>query len=283
MFPKILHLTCKNKRNIGNPVWVYCYNKFRTMYSGYEIILYDNNDIYQIVSQHFPEHLQIIRSVSNGGAIADTFRYLILYLKGGIYADMDCEPLRHIDELFTDYIYYHGNNKNHNFSLVLSQANYYNTYNLQPCSQCEQISATGFNCKGHNLIDPETTQVIISNEFSKFFGNHGKQAGQCCQWFIIAQPGVGLFKSCYTQCIRNIESKKYLISIHNYTGPMMFSMMVREYMNKTELKITMLPPDVFCVGPHIPHTQNSFIRHHFTGSWHKEENSRKMKPLALVS
>ncbi len=46
--------------------------------------------------------------------------------------------------------------------------------------------------------------------------------------------------------------------------------------------ITILPPDVFCVGSSIPYTKNGFIRHHFTGSWHNEENRRKMKPLSLV-
>jgi len=31
-----------------------------------------------------------------------------------------------------------------------------------------------------------------------------------------------------------------------------------------------------------PYTKNGFIRHHFTGSWHNEENRRKMKPLSLI-
>ena len=89
MFPKILHLTCKDKHNIDNHIWRQCYEKFKKMYTGYEIILYDNQDIYKIVRENFPKHEEIIRSVQNGGAIADTFRYLILYLKGGVYADMD--------------------------------------------------------------------------------------------------------------------------------------------------------------------------------------------------
>ena len=28
MFPKILHLTCKNKNKIDNKVWIKCYEKF---------------------------------------------------------------------------------------------------------------------------------------------------------------------------------------------------------------------------------------------------------------
>jgi hypothetical protein len=45
MFPKILHLTCKDKNNIDNHIWRQCYEKFKKIYTGYEIILYDNQDI----------------------------------------------------------------------------------------------------------------------------------------------------------------------------------------------------------------------------------------------
>ena len=83
--------------------------------------------------------------------------------------------------------------------------------------------------------------------------------------------------------ISNIQSKKYLISVHDFTGPKLFSLIVNNYITKTDNNITILPPDVFCVGPHIQRTINSFIKHHFTGSWHKEEDRRKMKPMALVS
>lgn len=281
MFPKILHLTCKNKNNIGNPIWIKCYEKFKHVYSGYEIMLYDNNDIYNIVRQHYPEHLQIIKSVSNGGALADTFRYLILYLKGGIYADMDCEPLRHIDELFDNFIYYHGNNVDHKFSLTRLKADYHTTYNLNPCSKYDK-DTDNYLCKGHSIVNPENVDIVISNEFSKYFGKYGKKSGQCCQWFIIAKPDNELFKTCYMTCILNIKTKKYLKSVHDYTGPLLFSLIVNDYIIKTDIRIALLPPDVFCVGPDIPHTRNSFIKHHFTGSWHKEEDIRKMKPMALV-
>lgn len=284
MFPKILHLTCKDKHNIDNHIWRQCYEKFKKIYTGYEIILYDNQDIYKIVRENFPQDEQIIRSVQNGGAIADTFRYLILYLKGGIYADMDCEPLQHIDNLFNDFIYFHGNKGQ--FSLSNSNnVDYYNTFKINPCSKYKNINNTNnFICGGHKLIDQEKTSIIISNEFSKFYGCNTKQAGQCCQWFIIAKSKLFLFKALYEQCIKNIISKNYLISVHDYTGPLMFTQMLNIYMKSNDNHgITILPPDVFCVGSSIPYTKNGFIKHHFTGSWHNEENKRKMKPLSLIT
>ena len=283
MFPKILHLTCKNKYNIENPIWRLCYKKFKEIYSDYQIILYDNEDIYKIVRENFPQYEKIIKSVRNGGAIADTFRYLILYLKGGIYADMDCEPLQNIDNLFNDFIYHHGNQGKFSVNGLNKKADYFNTYNVNPCSKCECINNNIFKCNGHYLIDPQKSSVIISNEFSKFYGCNTRQQGQCCQWFIIAKPKLFLFKALFEQCIKNIISEKYLISVHDYTGPLVFSQMINLYMKSNENHgITILPPDVFCVGNRIPLTKNSFIKHHFTGSWHEEENKRKMKPLSLI-
>ena len=40
--PKLIHLTCKDKHNINNPVWLRCYNRYKTLYPDFEIIIYDN-------------------------------------------------------------------------------------------------------------------------------------------------------------------------------------------------------------------------------------------------
>ena len=66
------------------------------MYTDYEIIIYDNNDIYNIVEKNFPEYLGKIKQITIGAVLADIFRYLILYLEGGIYLDLDCDPIKHI-------------------------------------------------------------------------------------------------------------------------------------------------------------------------------------------
>ena len=48
IIPKKIHLTCKNKNDIRNPVWIKCLQKYKSMYPDYEIIIHDNNDIYNI-------------------------------------------------------------------------------------------------------------------------------------------------------------------------------------------------------------------------------------------
>ena len=279
MHPKILHLTCKNKFNITDSVWLKCIKNFKAKFINYEIIIYDNNDIYNLVNNYYPSHLNIIKSVINGGALADAFRYLILYLKGGIYADMDCEAIRNIDDLFDNFIYNHAANKNNEITLTQSKnPNYINEFKINPCNKFS-INNNKIICKGHKIIHDDWS-LIVGNEFSKFYGvknNSNTWPGLICNWFIIAKPGLGVLKACYFQCIKHFQTGDYLKSVVHHTGPNMFTQMINYYKQNSNLKIIILPPDIFCVGGTIPKTSNSFIKHYFTGSWIKEEDKRKKK------
>ena len=107
MIPKILHQTCKNKKDFDkSKIWQECHNKFIDMYQkqeGFTIKIYDNEDIYSIVEQYFPEDIGTVKEIKIGAVLADIFRYLILYLEGGIYADMDCEPLKNITSILDTF------------------------------------------------------------------------------------------------------------------------------------------------------------------------------------
>ena len=105
---KIIHLTCKDKNNINNPIWRKCLEEYKKIYKDYKIKIYDNNDIYNIILKHYPKYYKDIKEIKIGAILADIFRYLILYLQGGIYSDFDCVPLKHIDNLFKEE-YFHGN------------------------------------------------------------------------------------------------------------------------------------------------------------------------------
>ena len=300
MFPKKIHLTCKDKNNIGNPVWIECYKKYKEMYKDYKIELYDNKDIYRIIAKHFPEHLKIVKGIKNGGVLADTFRYLILYLRGGIYSDMDCEPLKHINGLLTK-IQYHGN-ENRIFNIYSSDMDVKKgeyIYHRYPCNNCKLVSREKiikYKCLGHKYINKET-DIIVGEEFSERYGHNrceqykyrmfnyrGRRVG-ICQWFMITKAKQLLFKTAYLTCIKNIKSnmdmqknmteKEQLI---NYvlitTGPTMFSKIVVAA-NLNNKKLILLPADFFaaCSGgsndptTKVSITDNSYVRHHFTSSW----------------
>jgi hypothetical protein len=118
--PKLIHVTCKDKHDITNPVWRDCLQKYYEMYSPeYEIRVHDNLDIYSTIESHFPQYLEKIKKITVGAVLADVFRYLILYLEGGIYSDLDCEPLKHVGALLdSNYQYFHGDENRDNAFFV---------------------------------------------------------------------------------------------------------------------------------------------------------------------
>lgn len=298
MFPKKIHLTCKDKNNIDNPIWIQCYNKYKEIYKDFKIKLYDNKDIYRIVRKYFPQHLKIIKDIKNGGVLADTFRYLILYLEGGIYSDMDCEPQKHIRDLFYKR-HYHGDNGTfyiyHNDAKIKDQVS---DFYKNPCNNSKLIekgkNISTYKCMGHKYITNKTN-IILGEEFSEDYGSlkkfkdrmfnyKGKRIG-VCQWFMISKPKQFLFLKTYLTCIKNIKKnmnmqknikdKRQLINyVLKTTGPTMFSKIVVAA-NLNENKLTVLPASFFCgitaVRPNpknqIPITDNSYIVHRFTSSW----------------
>ena len=281
IFPKILHLTCKDKYNIGNQIWIKCYNLYKEIYTDYQIILYDNNDIYNLVNRYYPEHLTIIKSIKNGAVLADIFRYLILYLEGGIYSDLDCYPLKHVEKLLINK-YYHGEGGNRTFYIFPNSkklGDRVTEFHTNPCNNF--LSSLGdlnifpkmFKCKGHSFIN-ENTNIILGAESDKNWTAGCSEVScemspfQICQWFMISKSKQKLFKNAYLTSINNIQKKypRTHMDILKSTGPRMLTTLVlKENFNN----ICILPADVFCAGSNalVPQTQNSIISHKFTGSW----------------
>jgi len=291
--PKKLHLTCPDKNNIKNGIWRHCLKKYREKYRSYEIILYGNSEIYSIIKKHFPQYLEKIKKIKIGAILADVFRYLILYLEGGIYSDLDCEPMKNIDELFrSDYKYFHGDEKRHNeFYIYKSPKKIINNkwdFYHNVCSNCTTIKSETNpvvkKCHGHK-INISTTSTILCYEFHKDWNSDAnnnlssriknwcyKDVG-ICQWFIISEPKQEIFLKMFMYCMDHndelINMKKdrnYHYNVLNSSGPLRFTKIVLANMSD---KIKILPSDFFCRGSGraVPATKNSFIRHHFTGSW----------------
>lgn len=274
MIPKVLHLTCKSK-TINNPRWQSCLDKFREFYTDYEIRIYDNEDIYSLIGTHYPDALEKVKQITVGAVLADIFRYLILYLEGGIYADMDCEPLRPIGELFTG-IHYHGDPERANHLYVYPTGTPLGDrrwdFYVNPCTNSRAIQASHpyiktYQCKGHKVGD---RRVILCYEFHKDW--HPVLPEQVCQWFMIAAPGQQVFKTMVEQCLAKLDILvglergvgAYEQTILNTTGPAAFTNVV-----KADGTCCILPSDFFCAGSWgaVPQTRNSYLQHHFTGTW----------------
>lgn len=281
---KKLHLTCKDKKKIDNEVWLKCLDKYYKIYDDYEIIIYDNDDIYNIIDKYYPEYLEQIKRIKVGAILADIFRYLILYLEGGIYSDMDCEPLKKIDNLFID-TYYHGDeNRNNNFFVYSNNNKIINNkwdYYTIPCNNNKFISSSNiktYKCLGHKINNAKT---ILCYEFhsdyhtnTPWLSNNWTYKGVgICQWFMITEPLQEIFIKMFLHCIDNLDKLEnlnisqpdYHYNVINTCGPLGFTKVVLD--NKTD-DIYILPNDFFCGSTGlIPITKNSYITHHYTGTW----------------
>lgn len=93
--PRILHQTSK-ENELELQVYETCIIN-REMNHEYDYRFYNDDDIRQFVKTYFPERVKAFNSVIPGAYRADLFRYMVLYIHGGVY--MDCKsstivPLR---------------------------------------------------------------------------------------------------------------------------------------------------------------------------------------------
>jgi mannosyltransferase OCH1-like enzyme len=288
--PKKIHFTCKDKHAIHNPVWKACLNKYYKMYSNYEIIIHDNADIYKLIETHFPQYLEKIKQIKIGAVLADIFRYLILYLEGGVYSDLDCEPIIHIDTLLSkEFTYFHGDKERDNYYYIYKDTQIINNkwdFKHNVCNNCEIINNTCnpviMKCLGHKIAT-HNMSTILGYEFHSDWHDNKLTSDEkwcyknvgICQWFIISKPKQDIFLKIFLYCMENIDtlihldigSKKYHYDVINTCGPLRFTKIV---LDNIENKICILPSDFFCAGPlktAVPETKNSFVVHKFTASW----------------
>jgi len=297
--PKIIHLTLKDKNNIDNPIWKSCLEAYKKMYPDYRIIIYDDNDILNIINTFDKKNIEIIKRIAKGAVKADIFRYAILYLRGGYYSDFDCFPIKRIEKL--SELHYHGdcNNKVHIIPFKRNINNKEYEFYKNPCDNFEvDNKINGKNpklllkCKGHQYIHNETN-IIVCYEFEKTWHNEITSSDKkhlwvdndvgICQWFIGSKPKQKLFLECYKKSVKNAKNinynnkDNYHFNVINSTGPLFFTKVINKYIYKyPEFKkhIAILPSDFFCSGSgfgnsFVPSTKNMFVQHKFTGSWLK--------------
>lgn len=95
MIPPIIHQTWK-KRKI--PAWAREWHEsWKTHHPQYQIMLWTDHDNRNLVSQYAPWFLETYDAFPVHIQRVDAVRYLILYLYGGVYVDLDFECYRPLD------------------------------------------------------------------------------------------------------------------------------------------------------------------------------------------
>ncbi len=64
----------------------------------YHHLLYTDEDLRDVIQKNFPQYIKLYDEFTNPLERVDFARYAILYLTGGIYADLDTAPLKSIDK-----------------------------------------------------------------------------------------------------------------------------------------------------------------------------------------
>ncbi|MDO6416170.1 glycosyltransferase [Sphingomonas sp. BIUV-7] len=95
--PKIIFQTWKSRSEIPDN-YRYWHGTFRAKNPEHVVILWDDDDNRRFIAEEFPWFLNTYNSYPSEIYRADVVRYFFLFRYGGIYADLDTECLRSVDE-----------------------------------------------------------------------------------------------------------------------------------------------------------------------------------------
>lgn len=103
MIPKIIHQIYgfwdKNiPRNIAKRM-----ENWKTMHPEYTYMLWDKKNSRQLIKTHYPWFLGVYDNYRYHIQRADAIRYFFLHYYGGVYSDIDLDPVKNIDSLISRY------------------------------------------------------------------------------------------------------------------------------------------------------------------------------------
>jgi len=96
-FPKVIHQSWKDK-NVPE-LFKNWQARWKEHHPEWDYHLWTDDDNRELVKKHYPHFLATYDSFPMGVMRADSVRYLYMHLYGGLYADLDMDPLRTTDEL----------------------------------------------------------------------------------------------------------------------------------------------------------------------------------------
>jgi mannosyltransferase OCH1-like enzyme len=95
--PKLIHHTWKHTHL--HPLLRRCVDSFRKWNPGWKCEFWTDDACERLIADELPDFLETYQGYPAGILRADVFRLAVLYLRGGVYADLDMECLRPLDEL----------------------------------------------------------------------------------------------------------------------------------------------------------------------------------------
>ena len=244
-------MTCPDPQNIRNPVWRRCLNAWRTMHPGYEVRVRGDADVARFLKRHAPGTLPLWNKMPIGAVKADVYRYVVLKVEGGVYADMDCEPIKSIEPLRAAYD--------------------------TPGGPPPVVLGMELGPEHHRTtLAPGSLKGILQDARWTF-------KGLClCQWCMMAAPGsMAMEQAAYMatggmgRLLKALGKGRWdAADVMAATGPLA---MTRAALSSaaTRRGVHVISSEYFCAGSYgrVPITERSVVRHHFTASWKKRNGS----------
>ncbi len=95
--PKVLHQTWKTRQLPAE--FAGFHRSWQCCHPDWQFRIYDDADCRQLVAAHYPTLLGLYDAYPTNVQRADLFRYLVVHLQGGVYADVDMECLKPLGPL----------------------------------------------------------------------------------------------------------------------------------------------------------------------------------------
>jgi mannosyltransferase OCH1-like enzyme len=125
-FPKIIHFIWINFKNEldKNPTIPEKYlnniENTKKLNPNYKIKIWNGYDCYQLINKYFPNKLKLYLKFPYPIQRCDYIRFIILYIYGGIYSDMDRLSVKSYDTILDAY---------NDYDIILAKIPYYNVIN----------------------------------------------------------------------------------------------------------------------------------------------------------
>jgi mannosyltransferase OCH1-like enzyme len=100
VIPRIIHQTWKN--HDVPPEWRLLQQTWKDLHPAWEYRLWTDADNREFLRRHYAWFLPTYDAYPENIMRADAVRYFILHFHGGVYADLDLEALRPLDDLLAD-------------------------------------------------------------------------------------------------------------------------------------------------------------------------------------
>lgn len=171
---------------------------------------YDDEEVERFIKTHYSQRVvDAYNSINKkyGPAKADFFRYLVMYVKGGLYLDVKSYAYENLFDLFKE-----------EDKLIISKGRNYSL----------NINSFGIIPTMKNSYDWSTFSGIKYGEYNN--------------WHFMAPPGHPIIGKLIQHIVLNIEQKKDSYKYGEYsvlvlTGPIIFTQVIEKYRNEDNLKL----------------------------------------------